>query len=97
MYVTIVYVQVKTEHIEDFKKACEKNHLASVKEPGNKRFDILQQKEQPDQFILYEAYDSEASAARHKMTIHYLEWRTTVEDWMAAPRKGISYNGLLPD
>jgi len=96
MYVTIVYVRVKEKHIDDFIKASTTNHLASVQEAGNCRFDILQEKGSPDEFVLYEAYDSEQDAAAHKMTQHYLTWRETVADWMSEPRKGITYTGLLP-
>lgn len=96
MYVTIVYVHVKPDRIDEFKAACERNHTESVKEAGNRRFDILQQKEDPCRFVLYEAYADEADAARHKETRHYLTWRETVADWMASPREGISYNGLWP-
>lgn len=97
MTVTIVYVRVKPEHIEDFKEACEKNHRGSVNEPGNLRFDILQSAEDPASFVLYEAYRDETAAAAHKETPHYLEWRDTVKDWMAEPRRGIKYQLLWPE
>ena len=96
MVVTIVHLQVKEECIEDFIRASSINHQHSVKEPGNIRFDVLQMDDNPSKFALYEAYDSEASAAAHKETKHYLEWRELVGPWMAIPREGIRYNGLLP-
>ena len=97
MHVTIVYVYVKEQHIDDFIKASKVNHLASVKEPGNRRFDILQQPESPSEFVLYEAYNTEQDAIAHKSTPHYLSWRETVSEWMSKPRQGISYTALLPD
>ena len=96
MTVTIVHVEVKPEHVDDFILASTKNHHLSVKEAGNLRFDVLQLKENPARFALYEAYESEAAAAAHKQTSHYLEWREQVADWMAKPREGVSYQGLLP-
>ena len=96
MHVTVVHVHVKADHIEDFVEASRLNHEASVKEAGNLRFDILQSAEEPGRFILYEAYSTQADAAAHKETAHYLSWRKTVADWMAEPRQGISYNGLFP-
>ena len=96
MYVTIVHVKVKPEHIEAFIRASEANHHQSVKEPGNLRFDILQKIGEAGEFALYEAYENEAAAAAHKETAHYLEWRERVAPWMAAPREGVKYNGLLP-
>jgi autoinducer 2-degrading protein len=97
MYVTIVYAAVKPENIEDFKQACRTNHLQSIKEPGNLRFDVLQLADDPCRFVLYEAYETKDAAAAHKDTGHYLQWRNTVADWMAEPRQGIIYNGLYPD
>lgn len=96
MHVTIVHVQVKPEHLEDFLAATRLNHEGSVREPGNRRFDVLQSADDPTRFALYEAYASAEDAAAHKSTAHYLKWRETVADWMAAPRQGVSYRGLYP-
>jgi autoinducer 2-degrading protein len=96
MYVTIVHVYVKPEHIDAFIEATHNNHEASVKEPGNRRFDVLQQEDEPGKFVLYEAYENKQAANQHKQTAHYLLWRDTVADWMAQPRQGIVYKGLFP-
>lgn len=97
MKVTLVHVDVKTEYVADFIQACRVNHLASIQEPGNRRFDILQSPDDSCKFVLYEAYDSDQAAAAHKQTEHYLQWRNSVADWMASPRQGIAYDGLFPD
>lgn len=96
MHVTLVHVHVKPDHIDDFIVTTKLNHQASIKEDGNRRFDILQAPDNPGQFILYEAYVSPEAAAAHKETAHYLAWRDAVADWMAEPRQGIRYNGLFP-
>jgi len=94
MFVTLVYVKVKPEFVSEFIKASQKNSQQSVRETGNIRFDVLQKSENSSEFVLYEAYDNEASAAAHKETAHYREWRDTVADWMAEPRQGVRYTGL---
>jgi autoinducer 2-degrading protein len=96
MHVTLVEVHVKPDHIDDFIAATRHNHEASIREPGNRRFDVLQSPDDPARFILYEAYAGAADAAAHKQTPHYLSWRDAVADWMAEPRKGMPYNGLFP-
>jgi autoinducer 2-degrading protein len=96
MNVTIVNVHVRPENVDQFIAASKKNHRASIKEYGNLRFDFLQSKEDPTRFVLYEAYESEEAAAAHKKTSHYLEWRNTVANWMAEPRKGDPYFILEP-
>lgn len=94
MHVTLVHVNVKPENIEDFIEVSLENARASVDEPGNRRFDVLQSAEDPCKFIIYEAYATAEDAAAHKGTAHYLKWREAVADWMAEPRKGIQYKGL---
>ncbi len=96
MHVTIVHVQVKPEHLHDFIEASRLNHEGSVRESGNRRFDILQSADDPTTFVLYEAYASADAAAAHKSTAHYLKWRDTVAPWMAIPRQGVPYKGLYP-
>ena len=96
MYVTLVHVVVKPDRISDFIAATRANHEASVLEPGNCRFDVLQLRDDPARFILYEAYNSPDDAAAHKQTSHYLKWRDEVADWMAVPREGVAYQGLYP-
>jgi autoinducer 2-degrading protein len=96
MYVTLVHVHVKPEHVADFIAAIRRNHEQSVGEPGNLRFDILQSVDDPTRFVAYEAYRDEASARAHKETAHYQAWRDEVADWMAEPRQGVRYDGLFP-
>ena len=96
MHVTMVYVRVKADSVNAFIEAVRANHEASVQEPGNRRFDVLQDGEDPCKFVLYEAYATAEDAAAHKNTQHYLTWRETVADMMAQPRKGILYKGLHP-
>ncbi|AFG38424.1 antibiotic biosynthesis monooxygenase [Spirochaeta africana] len=96
MPVTIVHIRVQPEHIQDFIQATEKNHRESVQEPGNLRFDFLRSREDPQLFVLYEAYRSADDAAAHKQTPHYLEWRQTVAPMMAEPRRGVPYDLLAP-
>lgn len=96
MHVTIVEIQVKPAFVEQFLEACRLNHEASVREPGNRRFDVLQSSEDPAHFVLYEAYEDEAAAKAHKETPHYQQWRDTVADWMAEPRQGRPFVGHWP-
>ena len=96
MIVTLVHVWVKPEHIDDFIIASTENHQNSIKEPGNLRFDLVQDAGESSKFVIYEAYESDAAAAAHKGTAHYLKWRETVTDWMAQPRKGEKHIILAP-
>lgn len=96
MVVYVVEIHVKEDRIEDFKKATIENHNNTIQESGNYRFDVLQSKEDPGRFTLYEVYESEDAVTAHKETSHYLQWRDTVADWMVEPRKGIKHEIIVP-
>ena len=96
MHVTLVHVRVRPEDVDAFIAATRANHQASITEPGNRRFDVLQAPDDPARFILYEAYATADDAAAHKETAHYLAWREAVAGMMAEPRRGEPMNGLLP-
>ncbi len=97
MIVTCVYVHVNPENVDSFINATKINHLESVKEPGNLRFDFIQQVDDPCRFMIYEAYETEDASQTHKNTAHYLKWRETVADFMAEPRQGVKYNIIEPN
>ncbi|HBX50450.1 MAG: antibiotic biosynthesis monooxygenase [Bacteroidetes bacterium RIFOXYA12_FULL_35_11] len=96
MIVTIVSIEVKPENLQEFIEASIENHLHSIKEPLNLRFDILQSTNNPSCFTFYEAYETEEGVAAHKLTPHYLKWRSTVEAWMANPRQGKPHKVISP-
>ncbi|HVN57724.1 MAG TPA: antibiotic biosynthesis monooxygenase [Bacteroidales bacterium] len=97
MIVTCVYVSVKPGTEEVFIKETTLNHLESVKEPGNLRFDIIREEDNPLHFMIYEAYVSTEAALMHKETAHYLKWRDAVAGMMAEPRKGVRYKLIQPE
>lgn len=96
MIVTVVEVHVNPEHVGAFIEAVRENHEASVKEPGNMRFDVLQSATDSGQFFLYEAYETDAASKAHKETAHYKKWRETVESMMAKPRTGTPCKVICP-
>ena len=96
MIVNIVNVYVKSEFLEDFKKATHDNHMNSIRETGNFRFDVLQDGIDPTHFILYEAFESQGAIEFHRETAHYFRWRDTVAPWMDKPRNGARYEMLFP-
>ena len=89
MIATLVFVDVKPEHVEDFKKITVYNHNNTRKEEGNVRFDVLQNNDDPTKFTLVEVFQDEDAAKFHKTTAHYLRWRDEVAPYMATPRKAI--------
>jgi (4S)-4-hydroxy-5-phosphonooxypentane-2,3-dione isomerase len=97
MFVTLVHIHVKPDVVELFIDATRANHEASIREPGNVRFDVLRSVEDPHRFVLYEWYVDEEAARAHRLTPHYAAWRDAVADWLAEPRYGVRYVGLFPE
>lgn len=97
MLVVHVHVHVKPESIEAFKQATLANARQSAKEPGIVRFDVVQQQDDPERFVLVEVYRKAEDQAAHRETKHYQLWRDTVATMMAEPRVGTKYTNLFPD
>jgi len=96
MYVVHVHVKVKSQSVEAFKQATIENASNSVREPGVARFDVIQQTDDPTNFILVEVYRTVEASTLHKETAHYARWRDTVAEMMAEPRRGIKYTSIFP-
>ena len=85
MLIVLVHVHVKPDCSEAFREASLENAKNSIKEPGIARFDVLQDNDDPNRFILNEVYRDADAPAAHKETAHYAVWRDTVADMMAEP------------
>ena len=97
MLAVCVYIHVRPEHCEAFVRASLENARSTIEEPGNLRFDVLQQADDPNRFVLYEVYRDEAGAKAHKATPHYARWAEAVAPWMAEPRQSTKYESLFPE
>ncbi|MGY0399930.1 MAG: (4S)-4-hydroxy-5-phosphonooxypentane-2,3-dione isomerase [Ostreibacterium sp.] len=95
MHVTLVEINVEPSKVEQFKTIFLPNHLGSIKEAGNLRFDVLQDAKIPTRFIIYEVYRDEASKLAHKKTPHYLQCVKDLKDIMTEDRKKTEYISLL--
>ena len=96
MFIVVVNVHVKSEHIEAFRQATIANARNSINEPGIARFDMLQQTDDPSRFLLYEVYRTPDDPPKHRETAHYNAWLAKVTDMMAEPRTRITYSNVVP-
>ena len=96
MFVVWVDIQVKPEHVDAFICASEDNHRNTIREPGNRRFDVLRLNDQPTHFRLYEVYVDEAAFKAHQQTAHYFRWRDAVEPFMAVKRSAEKLTSVFP-
>ena len=96
MYIVHVFIHVKPDSLEAFKKATLANVQNSRDEAGVERFDFLAYSDDPHRFMLIEVYHSPEAAAEHKETAHYQVWRDAVAPMMAEPRSSIKLSEILP-
>lgn len=81
MYCIIVKMELKAGTRRQFLEAMLPNAEASVREePGCLTFDVLEVRDEPDTFLLYEIYESQAAFEDHKQTPHYKACRTAIDD-----------------
>lgn len=97
MLIVLVHVHVKPDCVEAFRTASLENATNSIQEPGIARFDVLQNNDDPNRFILNEVYRTEDAPAAHKEAEHYLKWRETVKDMMAEPRQAVKLTNDFPE
>jgi autoinducer 2-degrading protein len=97
MHVVHVFVRVRPEAVESFRRATIDNARSSLKEPGIVRFDVSQRTDDPTRFVLVEVYRTKDDPARHRETAHYAAWRDAVEPMMAEARAKVEYVNVFPD
>jgi autoinducer 2-degrading protein len=97
LHTTLVHVHCLPGSVEKVIAATLENCAASSSgEPGCIRFDLFQSEADPNMLIIEEMYRTQADAAAHKETAHYLAWREAVADCMAKGREGVGVKLLSP-
>ena len=71
-YVIMVDFKLVSGTRPQFRGLIDANARASCEfEPGCRRFDVLEPKNDPDRILLYEVYDSRAAFEEHIKTAHF--------------------------
>nr|WP_154324804.1 (4S)-4-hydroxy-5-phosphonooxypentane-2,3-dione isomerase [Pantoea sp. 201603H] len=96
MEVTLVEINIKADKIDAFLEAFRHNHVGAIQEPGNLHFDVLQDKDIPTRFYIYEAYCDKNAVLAHKETPHYLACVAALESMMSEPRKKKEFTAIYP-
>jgi (4S)-4-hydroxy-5-phosphonooxypentane-2,3-dione isomerase len=96
MFILIVNLHVKPEHVNAFREATIENARNSLKEEGILRFDFLQQTDDPTRFALYEVYRDADAPAKHRTTPHYNAWVAKATEMLAEPRTRTTFGNIFP-
>ena len=83
MFVNAVDLDIVPAERENFLAAIKENGAASAKEPGCRRFDILNLASDPNHFFLYEIYDNEAALKAHRETEHFKKYAAAASKMVA--------------
>ena len=97
MFHVIVRMEAKAEKAAALVELATYNSGRSRKEPGNLRFDVMRQNDNPLRFALYEVYRDEAAFKAHQQTEHYARWRREIDDLLAAPRTSDKFASVAPE
>ena len=85
MLVLLVTVHVKPEFVPQFLDVAKYNAgHATADEPGCLRFDIVQDRDDPNCFRFYEVYRDDAALAAHRETAHFKRYIETTPSWLAS-------------
>ena len=97
MFIAAVHVYVKPDRVDEFKRQIRANHEGSIAESGCLRFDVAQSREDPTEFLLWEAYVDEEANRFHKSTPHYLAFREQMPELMSKERHSDLFDGVYLD
>lgn len=87
MFVQIVTIEITPGAREAFLEAMQTNCEESRAEPGNIRFDVLGDPEDPNRFTIYEVFESAEALDHHRKTAHYATCRQRIDPITVARSK----------
>ncbi len=97
MLVLHVTLQVNPDHAADFLKVARHDAEHSVQdEPGCLRFDVSQDRDDPNRFYFYEVYRDEAALEAHRQTPHFKQYLEQTRTWLAAPAERRIGKNIVP-
>lgn len=98
MFVQLVHIRVKPGRTEEFFDVFRDNFEGTRAEPGNYRFDVLQDPEDENHFVIYEAFVDEAAVDAHRQTDHYKRTVKGLDELMTtATREKDFFRMVMPD
>jgi len=98
MFVQLVHIRVKPGKIDEFFEVFRENFEGTRKEPGNFRFDVLQEPEDAHHFVIYEAFENKEAVDAHRLTDHYKATVKGLAEIMATGTREKEYfQMVMPD
>lgn len=96
MFVQLVRIRVKPDCIDRFLEVFRVNYEGTRREPGNLRFDVLQDPADPTRFAIYEVFTDAEAVEAHRRTEHYRATVAALEPLVDGPRGKEIFTLVLP-
>ena len=98
MFVQFVHIRIKPGRVKEFFDVFRTNFTGTRAEPGNFRFDVLQDPEDENHFVIYEAFEDAAAVDAHRNIEHYRKTVEGLKDLMTTDtRKKDYFRMVMPD
>ena len=97
MYIQIISMEVQAGKGEALLAEARANARASRQEAGVIQFDVLQQIDDRNKFVLYEVYRSAEDAETHRQTSHFKRWLEAGVPLLKGERTRQSYQEIEVD
>lgn len=98
MFVQFVHIRIKPGRTAEFFEVFSDNFEGTRAEPGNIRFDVLQDPEDENHFVIYEAFIDEAAVDAHRQTAHYARAVEGLKELMATDKREKDFfRMVMPD
>ncbi|HEX2174263.1 MAG TPA: putative quinol monooxygenase [Dehalococcoidia bacterium] len=94
MYAVTAILHVKPEHVEDMKKLLVQASQTYLKDEGTEEWHVHQSTKDPQQFLIYELYRSEADLETHRANPFYKTFGESVTPWVDARTEISRWEGL---
>ena len=98
MFVQLVHIHLKPGCVDQFLDVFRVNYDGTRAEPGNYRFDVLQDPADENHFVIYEVFESAAAVDAHRHTEHYRRTNEGLKALMSTAERQKEYFRLvMPD
>jgi quinol monooxygenase YgiN len=89
MFVLLVNIRIKPEHVERWMPLALENAREARKEPGCRHFDVLVDPADRSKVLLYEIYDDEKAFEAHQQTPHFKKYLTEAVPLLASRERHV--------
>lgn len=98
MFVQFVHIRIKPGRTAEFFEVFRENFDGTRAEPGIFRVDVMQDREDENHFVIYEAFADQAALDPHRKTAHYARTVEGLKELMTTgKREKDFFRMVMPD